>query len=1017
MRHSSIKAGLCALFAGAAAVAGAASVSAQTPDETTARLHAEAAETLAHRAADGLSHGQRLAFEMQLDECVRDEAACAALIADLQASTAPEGAFEPVRLIRSSGALLPGSDGEIVGVGDEAATAPSGVSAPQALDTQAPVVQSLTLQQDSLQVDQGETTVSFDYEVTDEGGSYLDYIQIWIQGASDGALSHRTLLTEQIGGTRASGTVSAELPTYIPEGEYTVYVIVYDNAGNSGGYDVTLSLTVNNTNGDSEPPVLEELEITPDPLVMTGEEAELTLNYRISDGGGSGLEVIYFSLSHTSSQPGGSAEIGRINVSGLDASTRQGSAVLTIPAHSWSGDYHVQVTAFDNVGNFLVLNGSNPSEDRIVRIENSFEDTAPPVVNRLSVTPGAVETSDFGATLRVDYNIEDPGGSGLRMLWVSLEHETLRYGNSMLLGPPLSFNGAHTAEGSFNMSVPAGFPAGLYQVRTWMQDEVRNEHPSPKGLSTTQLIWVNEPGKRAFGPFIGVIEPAGEGRDIFRVTGLETGPPSRIQVAFRDAEVSGFTGQLSDCELEVRPARHSGAEYLILAQDLAACGAFGSADVVFQITPNPADLDERIALRRFRISETGMLSDLNVDRSPLSRWAEQTHEIKFEFGPFEWTESPVSGRLHHFRLSGLEDSIPQSMDVAIANAAADGFDGAFGDCTLDVPLSAITQGVYAFTSADLAACGDFGRADLSFRFTDIASYSDAVTLSRTVTTPDGSITDFSFDQLTDLPIQPEDLSGDRAQVEAGPFEWTGDANAPTQNLFRISGLTSLPDQIEVAINNAAASGFDGAYTDCNLNIRPQRAGANDYLISSADLADCGGFGRADLSFRITAAAADMPDGVRVRRIAIGAHGDLTDFNFDHDVRPTAEIRDRGDGESAVILGLYEWTGSHTVGTQNVFRITGISGMPTRIQVSLDHATAEGYEGSFLDCELTIRPERSSANDYVIASNDLADCGDFVRANVTFRVFANTEQFQDDVRMRRFAVSRTGGLTDFGFDNQ
>ena len=1016
MRHSSIKAGLCALFAGAAAVAGAASVSAQTPDETTARLHAEAAETVARRAAEGLSLDRRLAFEMQLDECVRDEAACAALIADLRTLTAPEGAFEPVRLIRSSGALLPGSDGEIVGVGDEAATAPSGVSAPQALDTQAPVIVSFTLQQSTVTVDQGETRVSVDYEITDEGGSYLEEMLVTLRN-QDTDITAPDIRVGQftLGGNRATGTVSVDLSPYVREGEYQLSIIVWDNADNFRYSENGPILTINNANADVESPVLEDIRITPKALTIDEADAQLSVDFSIRDPGLAGLDYITFGLrgEQTSS---GSASIGHVllNMNGEDS--LQGRVRLTVPAATPSGEYFLHIVARDFAGNSLFLDREDPSGDRIVVIENPNSDTTPPVVHRLTLTPDAVETSGFGATVRVDYNLTDEN-AGLDFLWLSLLSAEPGQRNSRLLAPLVRFNAAPRASGSFNWSLPANFAAGSYYVEASLQDKVGNQTRDGYmvGVTTTQLLWVNEPGKRAFGPFVGVVEPDGEGRDIFRVTGLETGPPSRIQVAFRDPEIYGFEGELSDCELEVRPARYSGAEYLILAQDLAACGAFGSADVVFQITPNPADLDERIALRRFRISETGMLSDQNVDRSPLSRWGEQPGEITF--GPFEWTETPASGRLHHFRLSGLEDSIPQSMDIAIANAAADGFDGAFGDCTLDVPLSAITQGVYAFTSADLAACGDFGRADLSFRFTDIASYSDAVTLSRTVTTPDGSITDFSFDQLTDLPIQPEDLSGDRAQVEAGPFEWTGDANAPTQNLFRISGLTSLPDQIEVAINNAAASGYDGAYTDCNLNIRPQRAGANDYLISSADLADCGGFGRADLSFRITAAAAGMPDGVRVRRIAIGAHGDLTDFNFDHDVRPAAEIRDRGDGESAVILGPYEWTGSHTVGTQNVFRITGISGMPTRIQVSLDHATAEGYEGSFLDCELTIRPERSSANDYVIASNDLADCGDFVRANVTFRVFANTEQFQDDVRMRRFAVSRTGGLTDFGFDNQ
>lgn len=1012
MLHSSIKAGLCAVFASAAALTGSALAQEATP----APLQAEAAHRLALHAAEGLPVERHLAFQARLDECATDMGACAALLADLQTYTAPEGAFDPVRLIRSSGELLPGSDGEIVGVSGEAAATPSEASRPQALDTQAPVIVSFTLQQSTVTVDQGETRVSVDYEITDEGGSYLEEMLVTLRN-QDTDITAPDIRVGQftLGGNRATGTVSVDLSPYVRDGEYQLSIIVWDNADNFSYSENGPILTINNANADVESPVLDDLRITPKALTIDEADAQLSVDFSIRDPGLAGLDYITFGLrgEQTSS---GSPSIGHVllNMNGEDS--LQGRVRLTVPAATPSGEYTLRIVARDLVGNDLFLDREDPTGDRTVVIENPNSDTTPPVVHRLTLTPDAVETSGFGATVRVDYNLTDEN-AGLDYLWLSLLSSEPGQRNSRLLAPLVRFNAAPRATGSFNWSLPANFPAGSYYVEASLQDEVGNLTGDGYmvGVTTTQLLWVNAPGKRAFGPFVGVVEPDGEGRDIFRVTGLETGPPSRIQVAFRDPEIYGFEGEFSDCDLEIQPARHSGAEYLILAQDLAACGAFGSADVVFQITPDPADLDERIALRRFRISETGMLSDQNLDRSPLSRWGEQPGEITF--GPFEWTETPASGRLHHFRLSGLEDSIPQSMDIAIANAAADGFDGAFGDCTLDVPLSAVTQGVYAFTSADLAACGDFGRADLSFRFTDIASYSDAVTLSRLVTTAQGAVTDFSFDQLTDLPIRPENLTGGRVRIEAGPFEWTGGPNAPTQNLFRISGLTSLPDQIEVAVANAAVSGYDGAYSDCNLTLRSNRSGANDYLIASADLADCGDFGRADLSFRITASQAAMTDGARVRRIAIGAHGDLTDFNFDHDVRPTGEIREGGNGQSNIVLGPFEWTGDHTVGTQNVFRITGITGAPTRIQAALADATSGSYNGSYFDCELTIRPERASANDYVITSNDLADCGNFSRANITFRVHANTEDFQSDVQMRRFAVTRTGGLTDFSFDNQ
>jgi len=1012
MAHSRITAGLCALVI--SAIGAPAALAQMSSGAGLAAGRAEAARALDARAREGLPAAQILAYERRLQTCDADAGACALLRDELQSLIVSADGPAPTRLIRSPATLEPGSDGEMAGA---TAHLQAGPDRPEAVDTDRPVVQSLTITPETLDIDAGETTLWVDYEITDTGGSYLDMMLLELQLVGDFTAPDIDGGQHALSGNRSTGRVRIDVNPYTRPGEYKVFLWAFDHAENSNDLSQpTPSVTIVNTASDTLDPVLNALEVTPDPLTLEGQDGRIEIAFDVSEPGGAGLDYVSFGLYHVDSPTyDGAISNSLISLSG--ETELQGRTFLNVPAGTPSGQYYISVQARDTARNILFLNQDDLTEDRTLTIRNGESDTLAPVIHRLTLTPDAVEASELGATVRVDYDVEDLGGSGLRSLSLWLAHDEAAKRQSILTTPLIQFNGQTRGSGSFNVRIPPNYPPGAYRVGLSLQDEIRNETGNGRtsGLATTQMIRLNEPGKRAFGPFPDVLEPEGEGRDIFRVTGLDRAPPERIEVAFRDPRIAGFEGAFSDCDLEVRPGRRSGGEYLILAQDLAACGAFGSADLVFRITPHPADLGERILLRRFRVSESGMLTDMVADRSPLSRWGEGPGALTF--GPFEWTETPASGRLHRFRLSGLEDRIPQSMDIAIANAAADGFDDAFSDCAVDIPPSRVANGIYDFTSADLAACGDFGRADLSFRFTDIADYSESVTLTRLVTTADGSVTDFSFDQLMDTPLQPEAISGGRVEVEAGLFEWTGDANAPTRNLFRISGLDGVPGEIEVAINNAAASGYDGAYSDCTLQIRPERAGAHDYLISTSDLVDCGAFGRADLSFRITAAAETMPDGVRMRRIAIGAHGDLTDFNFDHAFQTAPTIREGDDGQSNVVFGPFEWTGDSTVGTQNVFRITGITGAPTRIQAALAHAASGEYRGSYLDCELTVRPGRVSDGDFVITSNDLADCGDFARANVTFRVFANTGQFSDTVRMRRFAVTRTGGLTDFGFDNQ
>lgn len=159
------------------------------------------------------------------------------------------------------------------------------------------------------------------------------------------------------------------------------------------------------------------------------------------------------------------------------------------------------------------------------------------------------------------------------------------------------------------------------------------------------------------------------------------------------------------------------------------------------------------------------------------------------------------------------------------------------------------------------------------------------------------------------------------------------------------------------------------------------------------------------------------DGLRLRRLAIGAHGDITDFGFDLDASAATTPTPIANGLAEIEFGPFEWTGDHTVSTQNVFRISGLSGAPESIDLALMNATQEGYQGDFTDCSLQIRPNRVGRNEFVIASNDLVDCDGFLRADIRFRIRAQADQFADEVRMRRFAVTTNGGLTDFGFDTQ
>lgn len=533
-------------------------------------------------------------------------------------------------------------------------------------------------------------------------------------------------------------------------------------------------------------------------------------------------------------------------------------------------------------------------------------------------------------------------------------------------------------------------------------------------------------GVAEFGPYewvgdIGNTTGAGDARSVFRIIGLEDGMPVSIRVAIDSPALGEGTDSFDDCSLTLRAARYSGSEYLITPRDLLDCGGFRRANLRFRVSVADADALAGLRMRRFTTNPSGGISDLSfdsegtnavdagaaeatgADMDSLTRLGEDsvwaaaasvpagTGEAdapaatgKVEFGPFEWAGDSTATTASIFRIAGLDTAAPTAIDVAIDHASTDGYDGEFTDCSLTIRAGAYGSGEYIIDADDLADCGSFGRADLSFRVTaDSADVGD-LTMRRIATTATGGMSDFAFDLESSYATRLTSVNDTEGQAVFGPFEWTGDANAPTASVFRIVGFVSgMPTRIDVQVLNALSGDYDEKFTDCSLTIRPDRQSGSEYLIYQSDLADCGDFGRADLRFRVRAVKTDVSPGLLMRRIAVGAGGDLTDFRFDHtpgsNARSIALPAGASAGMAAVEFGPFEWTGDRNAPTGSVFRISGLdSGAPERIDVALANATTGDFAGTYDDCSLQIRAARIGPGEFVIGAQDWRDCGSFGR---------------------------------------
>jgi subtilisin family serine protease len=591
-------------------------------------------------------------------------------------------------------------------------------------------------------------------------------------------------------------------------------------------------------------------------------------------------------------------------------------------------------------------------------------------------------------------------------------------------------------------------------------------HPSGDALQIPASILVNGTTSLAeFGPFEWTGDSTSETASVFRITGLDSAMPTAIDVAI-DNPASGSTDDtFSDCSIAIRANRYRGNEYLVTAGDLGACPAFGRADLRFRIEAANEDVTSGLRMRRFATNASGGITDFSFDSEGVnvsggaaaaaspgvdmdsltaleagsgSLWdvgtaapqgggdtSSPAATAQAEFGPFEWTGDATASTGSVFRIAGLYTEWPTAIDVAVANASTGGYSGSFSDCSLSIAApGGSPPSEYLILQDDLSDCGNFGRADLTFRITaDSGDIAEGLTVRRFASTADGGLTDFSFDLESSAPSPLTPIDATRGRVVFGPFEWTGAGSAATSNVFRIVGFESgMPLDIAIAIHSALRGGFEGKFSDCALTIRPGRQNGSEYLITQADLADCGDFGRGDLTFRIRANLADVPDGLTMRRFAVGADGDLTDFRFDHDsgsnARNVALPAGASPGMAAVEFGPFEWTGGAPASTRSVFRIAGLdSGAPERIDVALDNAATDGLTGTYDDCSLTVRAVRSGPGEFIIGSQDLADCGSFGRADISFRIVAAQADVDGGLTMRRFAVTTAGGLTDFGFDSE
>jgi hypothetical protein len=265
-------------------------------------------------------------------------------------------------------------------------------------DYTAPVVASLEMTPATAKV--GET-VQFKANVTDDKTG-VNHVSLSIGGSFSSFADIDLTLDQASGLWTGSYTVKAnDRP-----GEFIVQLTTGDNNGNSGGYVSDQRLTIDNPTADVTSPVVAAVDVTP---AEANVGDTVTISADITDEQ-SGVHGAYASLESPGYETYQSISLI------FNEETNKWEGTYVVKEFDIAGSWHVNVTAFDNAGNY----GSNEAEAQFTVVNPDGGDSVSPTVDSFVMTP---TTAKPGDTVHFEAKLTDDK-SGVKSAAIYLYNNT-----------------------------------------------------------------------------------------------------------------------------------------------------------------------------------------------------------------------------------------------------------------------------------------------------------------------------------------------------------------------------------------------------------------------------------------------------------------------------------------------------------------------------------------------------------------------------------------------------------------
>ena len=234
---------------------------------------------------------------------------------------------------------------------------------------------------------------------------------------------------------------------------------------------------------DGFDPTIDNVSVSPTTLNVDAGNQTVTINYTVSDTGGSGLNFLRFYLAKT-----GAADLsgtGYVYFNG--AQTGSGSYTISVPDTVAAGQYTLEAVLSDEAGNFGFNRDPVPGAPSVTILNSNEDVTAPDFVSLSTSTP-TVNLDNGQTSAEFSYSVADDGTSGLNRLQLWLR----KSGSPDITGPNVYFNGAPTASGNYSLAIPSTASPGSYSIVAILDDEAGNRgyflDPAPITPSTIEII-------------------------------------------------------------------------------------------------------------------------------------------------------------------------------------------------------------------------------------------------------------------------------------------------------------------------------------------------------------------------------------------------------------------------------------------------------------------------------------------------------------------------------------------------